>query len=284
MFSSLNKTYPFNDDLKLNLKSIFGVALGIFLFLLFLQPLNPEVTDFNKKLLIIAGFGMIVLLLLLLLRIVIPAIFPHPFSGEKWTIKKEVVLHFIFLILNSVAFSFYARYVGKIGINFHIAVNIILISFMPVAALVIIYEYNVLRKRLSNAFPQSMQEVENINGNESSGIEFESENQLEHFFLFPEQIILIKAANNYIEIIFKQTGKVSRRLIRNTLKNTEHLVHNYPSLIRVHRSTIVNIKSIRKIDKGTDGLKLFLYDYPKAINVSRQYVLNVKQALQDNEK
>lgn len=285
MLSALNKPYPFNDDLKLNLQSVFGVALGIFLFLLFLQPLNPPNTDFNQKLLIIAGFGMIVLLLLFLFRIGIPAIFPKLFLSDKWTYKKEVLLHFIFLVFNSVAFSFYARYVGKITVDFHRVANIILISLIPVFVLVIIYEYNVLKKRLqlvvnqikNQEFSEDLEEENNV-----QGIEFESENQSEKLFLFPEQIILIKAANNYIEIIFRKSEKVSRQLVRNTLKNTENLVKDYPSLIRVHRSFIVNVKSIRKVNKGSDGLKLLLYDYPKAINVSRQYVLNVKQALEDS--
>jgi len=232
---------------------------------------------------------MIVLLILLLVRIGIPALFPKLFISENWTVKKEVFLHFIFLVLNSVAFTFYARYVGGIPIGFLLAINIVLISFIPVIFLVIITEYKFLKKRLENVVSQiKSQEFERNTEEEQedvaeSGIEFESDNQSERFFLFPEQIILIKAANNYIEIIFKQTDKVSRRLIRNTLKNTEKLTRTYPSLIRVHRSYIVNVKSIQRVSKNSDGLNLFLYDYPKSISVSRRYVLNVKKALKESE-
>ncbi|MBW6534176.1 MAG: LytTR family transcriptional regulator [Mariniphaga sp.] len=276
-----NKPYPFTDDLKLNLQSAGGISLGLFLFLLFFQPLDPPTDEFNRKLLILAGFGVIHLLLLAVCRIVIPSLLPGLFAPEKWTIKKEALLDLLFWILNSVAFSFYARYVGEIGINFHIAVNIVLISAASVAILVIINEYKFLKIKLQSFIAQNQDiDVIETDTDTLNGIEFESENQSERFFLFPEQIILIKSAGNYIEIIYKQNEKVSRRMIRNTLVNAEHLLSKYPFLIRCHRSSVININCIRKVDKTSEGLKLDLFDYSRAVNVSRQYVLKVKEALE----
>jgi len=110
-------------------------------------------------------------------------------------------------------------------------------------------------------------------------IEFVSENKSEYFQLSLEQIMLIKSANNYIEVIYKNNDKISRRLIRNTIKNTEELFTKYSTLVRCHRSCIVNKNYIQKLQKGTDGLKLVLFDYPQEIHVSRQYALKVKEAL-----
>lgn len=278
----LNKSYPTTDDLKLNIQSAAGISLGLFLFLLFFQPLNPPTSEFNRKLLVLAGFGVIHFLLLVTCRVFIPSVFPGLFQAEKWTIKKEAFLHLLFLVLNSVAFSFYARYVGKIEINFNNAVNIVLISAASVAVLVIINEYKFLKKKLQLLTGQkenvAEKEAETLNG-----IEFRSENQSEHFFLFPEQIILIKSAGNYIEIVYKQNGKPGRRLIRNTLAYAEQLLAKYPFLIRCHRSTVVNINCIQKVNKTSEGLKLDLIDYSRAVNVSRQYVLKVKEALEQPE-
>jgi DNA-binding LytR/AlgR family response regulator len=277
----LNKPYPITDDLRMNLQSVGGISLGLFLFLLFFQPLDPPVNEFNRKLLILAGFGIIHLLLLAVCRIVIPSVLPGLFQSEKWTIKKEAVLHLLFLILNSVAFAFYARYVGKIEINFHIAVNIVLISAASVAVLVIINEYKFLKTKLQSFMTQNQDiDIQEPDADTLNGIEFESENQSERFFLFPEQIILIKSAGNYIEIIYKQKEKVSRRMVRNTLANAEQLLSKYPFLVRCHRSSVVNINCIRKVDKTSEGLKLDLFDYSRPVSVSRQYVLKVKEALE----
>jgi len=282
MFNSLNKFYPFNNDLKLNLQSISGVSIGLFLFLLFLQPLDPPVTDFNQKLLIIAGYGVITLILLSLIRIFAPSIFPKLFLPEEWTQKKEIVLHLIFLVLNSVAFAFYTAYVANIEISFSLTVKIVLISLFPTLFLVIIYEYHTLELRLQHLLNQDNDFSPPEEGKGSNDlIEFESENQGEHFTLFPDQIVLVRAASNYIEVIYKQKDKVARRLIRSTMKKTEKQFSNFPFLMRCHRSCIVNSNFIQKVHKSSDGLKLKLYDYPREINVSRQYVLSVKNALEN---
>lgn len=110
-------------------------------------------------------------------------------------------------------------------------------------------------------------------------IEFVSENKSEYFQLALEQIMLIKSASNYIEVIYKAGEKISRRLIRNTIKNTEEIFSKYPTLVRCHRSCIVNKNYIQKLEKGNDGLKLVLFDYPQEVHVSRQYALKVKEAL-----
>lgn len=276
-----NKPYPFTDELKLNIQSAGSISLGLFLFLLFFQPLDPPVTEFNRKLLILAGFGVIHLLLLALCRVAFPSLLPGWFQTEKWTIRKEAVLHLLFVILNSLAFVFYARYVGKIGMNFHIVVNIVLISAASAAILAVVYEYKNLKNRLNPSSAQNLRPEEKPTEAEVvTGIEFESENQSERFFLFPEQIILIKSAGNYVEIIYKQNEKVSRRMIRNTLANAEQLLAKFPFLIRCHRSTVVNINCIQKVNKTSEGLKLDLFDYSRAVNVSRQYVLKVKEALE----
>lgn len=279
----LNKPYYFTDDLKLNIQSAAGISLGLFLFLLFFQPLDPPTSEFNRKILVLAGFGTIHLLLLFFCRILIPSILTGLFRAEKWTIKKEAFLHLFFLILNSVAFSFYARYVGKIEINFHNVVNIVLISAASVAVLAIINEFKFIKNKLQSLTALNHDfDIKKTDNVELSGIEFESENQSERFFLFPEQIILIKSAGNYIEIIYKQNEKVSRRLIRNTLANAEQLLAKFPFLIRCHRSSVVNINNIQNVSKTSEGLKLDLIDYSRPVNVSRQYVLKVKEALEQS--
>ena len=280
MLKTLNKKYSFIDDLKINVRLIIAISLGIFLFLLFFQPFQLQNPDFNKKLIILATFGAITLLLLGIFRIVIPSIFLQTFSPEHWTLKKEIIIDFLFLVFNSVAFSFFARYVGRVPITFHIAIMIVIISLSAVATLIVYTEFHSLKNQLRE-FSDSLTEIDDEGSitKEDVEIEFESENKSEYFQLFLEQIMLIKSAKNYIEVIYKQGDKISKRLIRNTLKTTEELLSKYPSLIRCHRSYIVNKNYIQKVAKGTEGLKLTLFDYSQEIHVSRQYILKVKEAL-----
>ncbi|MDD4031516.1 MAG: LytTR family transcriptional regulator DNA-binding domain-containing protein [Bacteroidales bacterium] len=280
MYDYFNRPYPFNNDLKFNLKSFLGIITGLFIFLLFFLPLDPPVSDFNKKVLILSGFAMITFFLLALFRVIMPILKSNFFKSEKWTVKKEMLLHFFFLVFNTVAYTFFARYVGLIEISFHLVVNIVLISLGVIVVFIIINEYRFLRKRLYSLMNQNRkEEISDIDIAVDTGIEFESNDGSERFLLFPEQIILIKSADNYIEIIFKQNDKVSRRLLRSTLKKAELTVTKFPFLIRCHRSFIVNADCIHTVHKTGDGLILELTDYPHMVKVSRQYIIKVKEAL-----
>lgn len=279
MLDSLNKKYPFNDNLKINVRSIISVCMGIFLFLLFFQPFNIQNPDFNNRLIILATFGAITLVLLCIFRLIIPSLFTKAFSEERWTIIKEILIDLLFIIFNSVAFTFFAKYVGRVPITFHIVIVIVIISITATAILVVTNQFFLLNKRveeLSAITPQTFKEVKPT---ENAEIEFESENKSEYFHLFLKQILLIKSANNYIEVIYKNNDKISKKLIRYTLKNTETLLAKYPSMIRCHRSCIVNKNYIQKIHRGADGLILSIVDYPQEIHVSRQHTQKVKEAL-----
>lgn len=280
MIKTLNNKYPFNDDLKVNLQSFVGISLGIFLFLLFFQPFQLKNPDFNNQNLILAGFGAISLVLFCIIRILVPSIFPKTFTPKNWNYAKELVINLAFLVLNSVAFSFFARYVGEIRITFHTVIIIVLISMSATVIIIVVNEFRRLNKEVKQLNELTgLKQTDEIIEEKDLEIEFVSENKSEYFKVFLEQIMLIKSASNYIEVIYKTREKISRRLIRNTMKNTEELFSKYPKLIRCHRSCIVNKNYIQKLQKGNDGLKLVLFDYPQEIPVSRQYALKVKEVL-----
>ena len=275
------KHYPLYDDFWINSRGILGTVLALFFFLLFFQPFNSPFADFNKKLLVLSGFAVITLLLLILVRIVFPLLFPRVFVPEKWTLAKELAWHLTFLIPHPVAYVFYARYVALIEITFHAVVNTVLISIAVVGAFVVMNEYHFLKKQLRTLMNQYRgNDLAEKNDSQGAGeISFESENQSEKLVVFPEQVILIQSAGNYVEIIYRHHKKVSRQLIRNTLQRTEKQLARYPFLIRCHRSCIVNIHDVRKMYKTGEGLKLEMLDYEPVVTVSRQYLLSVKEAL-----
>ncbi|MCE4563841.1 LytTR family transcriptional regulator DNA-binding domain-containing protein [Maribellus sp. CM-23] len=281
MLSSLNKKYPFNDNLKINVRTITSVSLGIFLFLLFFQPFEIQNPDFDNRLIILATFGAITLVLLSIFRLVIPSIFIKAFSEERWNIKKEIIIDLLFVIFNSVAFSFFARYVGGVRINFPIVINIVILSISAAAVMVTINRIYMLKKQieeLSQFVPSDQKQEKESTRDEM--IDFESENKTEFFQIPSEQVLLIKSANNYIEVLYKEEGgRTNKKLIRNTLKNTEEQLARYQDMIRCHRSYIVNRKHVQKLTRGNYGLELSLFNFPQPIHVSRQYALKVKEAL-----
>lgn len=280
MLNSLNKKYPFNDNLKINARSISSVSLGIFLFLLFFQPFNIQNPDFNNRLIILATFGAITLVLMSIARLIIPSIFTRAFSEERWNIKKEIIINLLFVIFNSVAFSFFARYVGKVPISFLTVILIVIISIVAASVTVTINRIYLLKlqvEELKSAVPEKLGKSLQKNAR----IEFDSVNKNEYFRLLADQLVLIKSASNYIEIYYKEENKLQKKLIRNTLKSTEQLLSKHPEIIRCHRSFMVNKNFIKNLKSGSDGLVLELFDFPNEVHVSRQYAVNVKKALKE---
>lgn len=281
MLDFLNKSYPFNDDPKQNLKVILGISLGMFLFILFFQPIELTTTDFNNKLLIIAGFGGITFFSMVLALIIAPSVLPGLFLSGKWNFKRDMVLNACIWAMISLASTFYARYIGQTNITFYSVFMIVFLSLVPVAILIIENRFEILKIKLQDALnldkkPDKISDEEN----ESEEIEFESENKSERFNLSLNKIILLKSADNYIEIFWNEMGEIKKKLIRQTLHNTEYLLIKHPQIIRCHRTCLFNTNYISKLNIYPQGYKLKLKYIEDEIPVSRQYILIVKEALQ----
>ena len=276
----LNKSYPFNYDLKQNLKVIFGISMGSFLFILFFQPIELITTDFNNKLLIIAGFGGITFVFLVLALIIAPSILPRLFKSGKWNFNREIVLNTCIWVLNSVAFTFYTRYVGQTNITFHSVFIIVLLCLFQVIILIIVNRFEILKAKLQNELNPDMEPDKiSTKENESENIEFISENKSEKISLQLNKVIMLRSADNYVEIFWKKEEEIKKKLIRQTLQNTEYLLLKYSQIIRCHRTCLFNTNYVSRLNIYPQGYKLKLKYIEEEIPVSRQYILKVKEAL-----
>lgn len=281
MLDFLNKTYPFNDDPKQNLKVIIGISLGMFLFILFFQPIDLKTIDFNNKLLIIAGFGGITFFSMVLALIIAPSVLPGLFLSEKWNFKRDMVLNICIWAIISVASTFYARYVGQIKITFYSVFTIVFLSLVPVAILIITNRFEILKIKLQDALNLNKKsDIISVEENEPEKIEFESENTSERFSFPLNKIILLRSADNYIEIFWEKESEITKKLIRKTLINAEYQLREYQNYVRCHRTCLINVDYVSKLNIYPQGYKLKLKYIEEEIPVSRQYILKVKEALQ----
>lgn len=280
MLSNLNKPYVFIDELGFHIRVILWISLGLFLFVLFFQPVDISVFDFNNKLMVIAGYGGITFLTLSLNQIVLPSVLPGIFLKGKWTVYKEMILQLITWAMLAVAFNFYSRYVGKVEIDFGTSFRIILMGLLPMLLLVVSTRFKIVREKLN-----SLEEKASAAGilvkekTPDATINFNSENKSEDFTVNLSKIILIQSANNYIEIFFKEEEITKKKLIRSTLKKTEELLAPFPNIFRCHRTTLINSDYIIGLTGTPGNLKLKLEEFEEEVPVSRQYLMGVKQAL-----
>lgn len=98
------------------------------------------------------------------------------------------------------------------------------------------------------------------------------------FSLKHEDLLYLEAADNYVIIYYLHGSKIQKFMIRNSLRAFEDQLKD-TSLIRCHRSYMVNLDQVRIIRKEKDGLHLELGAEPAiSLLVSRTYASNVMQA------
>ncbi|KZX85461.1 hypothetical protein A3715_03825 [Oleiphilus sp. HI0009] len=87
-----------------------------------------------------------------------------------------------------------------------------------------------------------------------------------------DDILLFKADQKYVNVIHKQGETLSNQ----TLKELEEL---YPHFIRVHRSTLVNTKHLRKLKKSASGTHIIELSNGLTTEVSRRHCSEVRDLI-----
>jgi DNA-binding LytR/AlgR family response regulator len=128
--------------------------------------------------------------------------------------------------------------------------------------------------REKEALQQTVHDFETDSLNKS--IEFVSDNLNENVAFQLSDIILVKSADNYVEIICREGTEIKRSIIRSTLKGVETQLKPYSSFIRCHRTAIVNRTQIQRINTKFGSYSLSLTDYGEDVPVSRQYLYKIK--------
>jgi DNA-binding LytR/AlgR family response regulator len=113
--------------------------------------------------------------------------------------------------------------------------------------------------------------------NSRNMIPFYDDKGILKFSVKKENLLYLESAENYVNICYLNKGKVSKYLLRDTLKKIEESFSG-TELVRCHRSYIVNFEKVKVIRKDKDGLKLE-FDNPTMtdIPVSKTYVNAVMQ-------
>ena len=273
----LNKPYPFNDDLKHNAKISLFISLGILAFLLVFQPIEIYSFSTKKIIYIITGFTLSTFLILSLNLIVLPSLFPKLFYNNIWNIKKEIIWNlWILFAISSSNFLFYAQLFEVIDMNLADIAKIILLGFLPVAVLITINQDQLLRSHLKSA-----QQLNNklIGNKKETLINFKSDYKKDNLIISPNSLILIKSADNYIEIYYMIDNVVKKKLVRSSLKRANESINEFSFILRCHRTFIVNINYIKEISGNSQGYKISFDDIDFPVMVSQKYIESFKDRI-----
>ncbi|MCK5463308.1 MAG: LytTR family transcriptional regulator, partial [Bacteroidales bacterium] len=268
----LDKPYPFDNVLNAFFRIGFGIALGLFLFILFFQPFELDNTDVNNYILTIAGFSGITFLLIGVLQIILPWSFPKRLNKKNWDLKREIIVQLLLWVLNSVAWAFYIVYVAGVKLSMYLEVKIVLLSLAPPMIILYIKEVRSLRMQVDGLKVQQREKRQ-------EHIELVSENRSEKLSIESGELILVKSAENYVEIQYLAGGTGTKKLLRATFKNIEDQLKPFSQMIRCHRTYIINMDHVIKMHREYGRIYLKMNGIEEDVPVSRQYLLGIKNAL-----
>lgn len=89
-------------------------------------------------------------------------------------------------------------------------------------------------------------------------IRFYAENGKEFINVNQAEFLYLKSSGNYVEIFYLSNGTPNKALIRNSLKAIEQTHENHPSIVRSHRSYLVNPAHIKSVMRKKGKLELDL--------------------------
>jgi hypothetical protein len=150
--------------------------------------------------------------------------------------------------------------------------NTALVLLLPYSVLWLYFSWKDKKEQIDR-----LADVHSFSSNTRDMIPFYDDKGILKFSIKKENLLFLEAAENYISICYLNKGKVSKYLLRDTLKKAEENFSG-TEIIRCHRSYMVNFEKVKVIRKDTDGLKLEL-DNPNVIDipVSKTYVNSVMQ-------
>ncbi len=276
MLKFLKKPYPFNDDLKRNAKIIFFISISIFVFLLLFQPLDISILGNKEKFYLIGGLGVITFLSLSLNLLVIPSLFPKIFLLREWIVWKEVIWNLWLLFTISLGYFIMYKLLGIIEFDFYMVFKLILIAIMPLTLLIVFNQNRLLQLHLKTANELNDKLRESKNDNDKL-IHFDSEYQKDKLSIKARLLLLIRSADNYIEVFWKDGDVIKSQLIRSTLLKAQELLEDYNYIFKCHRSFIVNINFIDRVEGNSQGYKLFFENIEFEIPVSKLAVIQLKE-------
>jgi len=145
------------------------------------------------------------------------------------------------------------------------------------SALVLLLPYSVSWLYLSWHDKKEQIRILAEGNNTPDMIPFYDDRSVLKFSVKRDGLLYLEASENYITICYLNKGKVSKYLLRSTMKKLEE---NFAgtNIIRCHRSYMVNFEKVKVIRKEKEGLKLEL-DNPEVMDIplSKTYLTNVMQ-------
>lgn len=263
--NSLKKQIHFVASIKRKI----GVALILCIYLdfivIFLQPFDTSQFEDDNKILLLSGYGILTGLVFIVQGSIENILYYR--LNKVWQVFHEIIATIIFCLFTGTVLYLYNRYVVN-NLYFELEtycrfLRITVVYMTPVFVPPLLY----LRQKFG----------ERIIPPSKNSIVLTGENKNEILKLEKEQLLFIRAIENYVEICFiDKNKKTISRTFRQTLSN---VCEQLPFLQKCHRSYLVNTGTIKEIIGHSQNAKIVFSVTEKEIPLSKTYYTHIKNSV-----
>ncbi|MBU2585764.1 MAG: LytTR family transcriptional regulator, partial [Bacteroidetes bacterium] len=250
------------SDLKKNYKLIISFLALTAIALFVIQPFIIANIHLDKKITAIICFSSAFLITMIFQSILFPNLFTPKLNYRDWSLSKQVTFNIWLLFMTGFfSFLFVSTFYVDRGLSFlfEIMLNIFAIYALPqfFFTLFLIREKNIseIGNTKSNNLPVNATTEINLGNGKNLCIN--------------DDLVFIKAEDNYVALHYLKAGKVVRRLERISIAKLEQQIKDM-NFIRCHRSYIVNMNFVDKVERDKMGTKVLLKGFEDLIPVSRR--------------
>lgn len=282
MFKKLGQPFPDKPELIKSLVTIFWVGVFVALFLFLIQPFGI-VGNWGELALYSIRFGAVTVVFGWTFEFAIRYVFRLKMEGEDWTLGKWMILSVLLLIWIAVGNYLMVNWLsGWRAMGYFNLIRMIgytaMIGIFPVALSGILIQLRAAQKNETSAKELSKHFHPHRSENKTNLLlETQNGQQLK---VDASSIRFVEAMQNYVTVWYLKDGKVQKEMLRSTIAAIETQLQA-TSVLRCHRSYLVNSDSIEKVSGNAQGLRLELRDVNGVeVPVSRSYIPKLR-AFQD---
>ena len=281
MLRILVQKYPAPKPVLRNL--IIAVLTGLFiaLFLLYFEPFNFHLNTIENKVFHMFFFGCITTFILLFFLYVFPLLLPNLFSDKNWKLGYQIILNMLILIVIATFNSIYSNYMNSIpfgwGSYWLILSRTCVLGFLPIAFITFFDYYQKVQSNLKLANNILKNKKEFLKDSKEATYQILTDLKNETFSFSEHDFNYAIADGNYTDINSLDENTLKKVTYRVTLSSFETQLKEASSIVRCHRSYMVNLKKVKNVSGNAQGLKLELINQSEIIPVSRKYIPIVKQ-------
>jgi hypothetical protein len=290
----LRNPYPADYSLLAALGYGSGCGLFVYLFFTVFEPLGFALLPAAPRRALFIGYGLVTGLAIALHGLLLPRLRLRFFREENWSLGKQILwMLWVTLVIGMGCFLLSRAVCVHYGLPTDwvrlrtIVLDTFFIAVFPITV-INLANYARLLHRTARVIQESNRHLQQPAartrpeaGTTPPMVELLAENNRDSFRVAFPDLLFIQAEENYVQVHHKNE-KPGRVLLRSSLTRIERQLRPFhPRLFRCHRTCIVNMGQIARVDGNAQGLKLTLKDSPAVVPVARRYVGEFRRVLRE---